>query len=43
MAPTDNVEKDQGYLVKGATGIPTRTLINLLLALAEEATGGAPK
>lgn len=34
MAPTDNVDKDKGAWVKGATGIPTRTLVNLALSLA---------
>jgi leucyl aminopeptidase len=33
MAPTDNVDKDKGAWVKGATGIPTRTLVNLVLSL----------
>ena len=28
--------KEKGYLVKGATGAPTRTLINLALSLAKE-------
>ena len=36
MAPTDNAEKDSGVWVKGATGIPVRTLINAVLALAEK-------
>jgi hypothetical protein len=36
MAPTDHVDKDKGAWVKGATGIPTRTLVNLVLALAGE-------
>ena len=39
MAPTDNVDKDKGVWVKGATGIPTRTLVNLVLALAGEKSG----
>jgi hypothetical protein len=30
------VDKDKGAWVKGATGIPTRTLVNLVLALARE-------
>jgi leucyl aminopeptidase len=34
MAPTDSVDKDKGAWVKGATGIPTRTLVNLVLSLA---------
>ena len=28
-------DKDRGYQVKGATGAPVRTLINLVLKLAE--------
>jgi leucyl aminopeptidase len=36
MAPTDNVDRDKGIWVKGATGIPTRTLVQLLLDLARE-------
>jgi leucyl aminopeptidase len=36
MAPTDNFDKDKGAWVKGASGIPTRTLVNLVLALAEK-------
>ena len=36
MAPTDNVDKDKGAWVKGATGIPTRTLVNLVLSLARQ-------
>jgi leucyl aminopeptidase len=27
-------DKEQGYLVKGATGVPTRTLVNLVLSIA---------
>ena len=34
MAPTDNVDRDKGAWVKGATGIPVRTLVNLALSLA---------
>jgi len=34
MAGTDDSEKDKGLWVKGSTGIPTRTLINLVLSLA---------
>jgi len=29
-------EKEEGYLVKGATGVPARTLINLVLSLAKK-------
>ncbi|MBI1885391.1 MAG: leucyl aminopeptidase [Chloroflexi bacterium] len=35
MAPTDNVDKDKGVWVKGATGIPVRTLVHLLRSLAD--------
>ena len=34
IAATSMSEKDRGYLVKGATGVPVRTLVNLLGALA---------
>jgi leucyl aminopeptidase len=34
MAPTDNMKKDKGAFVKGASGIPTRTLVSLVLARA---------
>jgi len=34
MAPTDHVDKDKGAFAKGATGIPTRTLVNLVLGMA---------
>jgi leucyl aminopeptidase len=43
MAPTYNVDKNKGYLVKGGTGIPTRTLISLVLSLAEERAAKARK
>jgi leucyl aminopeptidase len=29
-------DKDKGYLVKGATGVPVRTLVNLVLKMAKE-------
>ncbi|MEE8370247.1 MAG: leucyl aminopeptidase [Dehalococcoidia bacterium] len=35
MAPTDNVSKDAGAWVKGASGIPARTLVNLVLGMVE--------
>ncbi len=35
IAGTFMTDKDKGYQVKGATGIPVRTLINLVLSLAE--------
>ena len=34
IAGTGESDKDKGYLVKGATGIPARTLVNLVLALS---------
>src|SRR5439155_487591 len=34
MAGTDDSDKDKGIYVKGSTGIPTRTLINLVLEMA---------
>jgi leucyl aminopeptidase len=36
MAGTRDTDKEKGVWVKGATGIPTRTLVNLVLSLAEE-------
>ncbi len=36
MAPTDNVPKDAGAWVKGASGIPVRTLVNLMLGMVEK-------
>ncbi|MBI4282721.1 MAG: leucyl aminopeptidase [Chloroflexi bacterium] len=35
IAGTSMADKESGYLVKGATGVPVRTLINLALGLAE--------
>lgn len=35
IAGTFITDKEKGYQVKGATGVPVRTLINLVLALAE--------
>ena len=34
IAGTFMLDKERGYLVKGATGIPVKTLINLVMALA---------
>ncbi len=34
IAGTSLSEKEQNYLVKGATGVPVRTLVNLVLSLA---------
>jgi leucyl aminopeptidase len=35
IAATDMNEKERGYLGKGATGVPVRTLVNFVLALAK--------
>ena len=35
IAGTDRIDKDKRYLVKGATGVAVRTLVNLALTLAE--------
>jgi len=35
IAGTSRTDKNQTYLVKGATGVPVRTLVNLALALAD--------
>lgn len=34
IAGTFMLDKDRGYLTRGATGIPVRTLVNLVLAIA---------
>ncbi len=39
VAGTSDIDKDRGYLIKGATGVPTRTLINLLINLAGKESG----
>jgi leucyl aminopeptidase len=36
IAGTSMSEKEGAYLVKGATGVPVRTLVNLVLSLAQE-------
>jgi leucyl aminopeptidase len=36
IAGVDIARKQTGYLVKGATGIPVRTLVNYVLDLAGE-------
>jgi leucyl aminopeptidase len=36
IAGTADTDKEKGYLVKGATGVPVRTLINLVLAMAHK-------
>jgi leucyl aminopeptidase len=40
MAGVDNYAKEKGVLVKGASGIPVRTLVHLALDLAKEPLGG---
>ena len=35
IAGTSDSSKEHGYLVKGATGVPVRTLVNLALSLTE--------
>jgi leucyl aminopeptidase len=35
IAGTADTDKEKGYLVKGATGVPVRTLVNVVLALAK--------
>ena len=36
IAGTFMTDKEKNYLIKGATGVPTRTLVNLVLSLAEK-------
>jgi hypothetical protein len=36
MAGVDFYEKEKGVMVKGASGIPVRTLVHLALDLAQE-------
>ncbi len=36
IAGVDQVDKEKGILVKGSSGIPVRTLVNLALSLAEQ-------
>lgn len=36
IAGTSDTDKDRGILVKGATGVPVRTLVNLVLRLANK-------
>jgi leucyl aminopeptidase len=36
IAGTSDTDKDKGYLVKGATGVPVRTLVNLVMKMAKE-------
>ncbi len=35
IAGTSETDKEKGYLVKGATGVPVRTLVNLVLSMAK--------
>ena len=39
IAGTYFSSKDSGYLIKGGTGVPTRTLINLAMSMAQAAEG----
>ena len=41
IAGVDFFDKEKGVLVKGASGIPVRTLVNLALDLAAQADGVA--
>jgi leucyl aminopeptidase len=36
IAGTYETDKEKGYLVKGATGVPVRTLVSLILTMAKE-------
>ena len=36
IAGTADTDKEKGYQVKGATGVPVRTLVNLILSMAEK-------
>jgi leucyl aminopeptidase len=40
IAGTDQSEKEQGYLTKGSTGIPVRTLVNLIMNLKKIIASG---
>jgi len=39
IAGTSMSEKERNYLVKGATGVPVRTLVNLVISLAKSKGG----
>ncbi|MEE8472645.1 MAG: leucyl aminopeptidase [Dehalococcoidia bacterium] len=41
IAGTFDTDKDRGYLVKGATGVGVRSLVNLALSLARDRKGGS--
>jgi leucyl aminopeptidase len=36
IAGTSDTDKEKGYLVKGATGVPVRTLANLILSMSKK-------
>ncbi|MBM4448838.1 MAG: leucyl aminopeptidase, partial [Chloroflexi bacterium] len=36
IAGTSLSDKERGYQIKGATGVPVRTLVNLVVSLAEK-------
>jgi leucyl aminopeptidase len=42
MAGVDNYDKEKGVIVKGASGIPVRTLVHLALDLARDPLGPPP-
>ncbi len=42
MAGVDNYDKEKGVMVKGASGIPVRTLVHLALDLAQEPLKAGP-
>ncbi|MFQ5827306.1 MAG: leucyl aminopeptidase [Dehalococcoidia bacterium] len=41
IAGTFHTDKDRDYLVKGATGVGVRSLVNLALSLAQDGEGGS--
>jgi leucyl aminopeptidase len=36
IAGTSSIEKERGYSIKGATGVPVRTLVNVILSLTKK-------
>jgi leucyl aminopeptidase len=36
IAGTSLADKERGYQIKGATGVPVRTMVNLVISLAQE-------
>jgi leucyl aminopeptidase len=41
IAGTSDTDKESGYQVKGATGVPVRTLVNLVLSMAKQEQSAA--